>query len=503
MDRTRGGASQVKSQPTSTVARDFLGKIQQKATAQQLPPGQVLCVVERASKSDPISAVGLTLTPDCEVVAAIGPSEKVPLRHMIFRVNSHFVQSSNDFEEYASKYNRLEILLDTTTGMSELIAKVQNDTEDEVPDLAPYASISRYGFLSIDHPLSMRWQKRLDEAIRAKRDLRAIMKQQEDMRRRDEEAKANQKLEEMLKAATSDPGITLPKTASAPFVPFIPQGGAVTPFMAQQPDHSEFSQETAETAALLEIVQGGVEPSGHDINELLNVVVGGGVPITLPPSTTQAELLILPPPPEPSVPPPPPVVQYFIKRAEEYVMDNGEKVTVGFKMRVGALPSPPPDDPPYREPSPEEVPESAAVPQAPDPEKPKGPHSDYVCRVCGQKGHWIDDCPVRQAPRQVTSKEVCKDYQRGHCSRTHCIFRHVAPEDEKPPRRRSRSEPKRGRSRERSRGKRDKSRERSRSRDRSKPRREKRPRSRGASRRRKRSASRRRDDRWSKDGRRL
>ncbi|RHW67150.1 MRB1-associated protein [Trypanosoma brucei equiperdum] len=429
-------------------AKSFLEKLKSGRTTSaaidnNAPPdgdGVILRRVERQYASEPLSALGLKLTEDAEVLSTeVGsPAAKsnIPLHYMIIAVNNQFVGSRADFEDIAAQLLTLVIKLQSTAAMSELLANILNEEEknfnengDSCIDVNELLRTTpRYGFLSAEHPMFLRWNQRLQ----TQREARQLIRQ---ATREAEEQQAKEALEALRRVADAEDEIQQqqaqqerqhqqiirqgPETVnpSAPEAGARP-GGEV--LLKQVQDESTFGESNLNNEGFEE------SPEEASPEELLKLI--GAEPV-------ETEVVQHVDADEPTE------VRFFINPTEEYALSNGTRVTISVKKRSGPIPKPPPGKPPKGIEKLMTNKLSDAIPATGN-----GGH-EPTCTFCYVSGHTEKDCSEKREQERKLSvvpkeRQICRDFMRGRCTRSECVMRHVSL----PPRgRRARS-----RSRERS-----------------------------------------------------
>jgi hypothetical protein len=370
------------------VMSSFLQRLKTGASAvdNKAPPdsaGMVIRKLEKKVLSQPADQLGITFGNDAEItsIAPRSPAAaaNIPVGYMVFDVNGEYVENEQQFVEAARKNVNLVIKLQTTSGISELIARILRDEEMRASGEIAESQIDleellrttpRFNFLSGDHPLFLRYNRRLKQATQAaaliaQRTQEAELQRQKEIKERmkralEEDQAAQKKKEEQEEAER------IRKNASPPSDSFF----GSEPFLKIIKDESEFGQidrdvkkaevqpPTPEEKQPIEVTvtpqpeaptENKVEvaapaPSEPAVpfsaEELLAIV---GLP-------TDEQTLSTPPPVEvPVVTPPPQAVEavsYITLPAEEYTLCSGEKVVSVIKRRTGPVPPPPPGKPP-------------------------------------------------------------------------------------------------------------------------------------------------------------
>lgn len=369
----------------------FLQRLKTGASAvdNKAPPdsaGVVTRKLEKKVLSQPAEELGITFGNDAEVVSvaprSAAAAANIPTGYMVFDVNGEFVENEQQFVEAARKNVNLVIKLQSTAGISELIARVLRDEElrasgeiskSEIDFDELLRTTPRFNFLSGDHPLFLRYDRRMKQASQAaaliaQRTQEAEFQRQKEIKERmrkalEEEQAAQRKKEELEEAQR------LRSTASPPAGAFVNN----EPFLKIITDESEFGvsnkdAKKAETVpsplpevapitgnialsppqALPEASATVVSPPPADdvaplsAEELLALV---GLPTDTPPLATPSPVVSATATP---APPPQSVegVRYVTLPAEEYTLCSGEKVISVIKRRTGPIPPPPPGTPP-------------------------------------------------------------------------------------------------------------------------------------------------------------
>lgn len=345
--------------------------------------GVVIRKLEKKVVSQPVEQLGITFGNDAEVtsVAPRSPAAvaNIPVGYMVFDVNGEFIENEDQFAEAACKNLNLVIKLQSTAGISELIARVLRDEEMRMNGEISESSINfdellrttpRFNFLSGDHPLFFRYSKRLKHASQAaaliaQRTREAELQRQKDikerMRKALEEEQAAQKRKEEQEAA--ERARLNASTQSGAFL-------NSEPFLKIIRDESEFGQTPIDTrkievSASVASPVPQAEPSASLAPE--SPLEPAVQPLSIEPQEAVApvsaeELLALvglPTDEAPAAVPSPPIttavtpvpqsedtVSYIALPAEEYTLCSGEKVVSVIKRRTGRIPPPPPGKPP-------------------------------------------------------------------------------------------------------------------------------------------------------------
>lgn len=339
------------------------------------PPDASGVIVRRLEKqylSQPFETLGLSLSADAEVKRVLpntpAMAANIPENFIIFEVNNEFVETDHQFEEAATKNVNLVVKLQAVSGLSELVARVLQDEEQQSSTGAESAlnfdellrTTPRFNFLSSDHPLFRRYMKRLNQG----RQMASLIAQrtQEAEERRQKEIK-----EQIRKALEEEVAAAKRKEEEEAFLRRQEEAENGTDESNQEPfiqivqDESTFGQPEKERetspakktdeAAALPDEPAPVEESPNDMeSEVIHPI-------------STSELLELVGLPTGGLPPPPinfisndvidlepPALEskgvYLPLPAEEYTLTNGEKVVGIIKKRRGALPLPPFGKPP-------------------------------------------------------------------------------------------------------------------------------------------------------------
>ncbi|KEG07493.1 hypothetical protein DQ04_09641020 [Trypanosoma grayi] len=428
-------------------AKSFLEKLKSGGSAtayvdNNAPPdgeGIIVRRLDRQYTSEPLSALGLRLSDDAEVLSTEkhSPAAKANVlpQYMIIYVNNQFVGSRADFEELASQHLTLIVKLQSTGAMSELLAKILDEEDKAGIDHVNMGidtnellrTTPRYGFLSAEHPMFLRWNHRIQTQREARQLLRQAARDAEEQQAKE----AFEKIRQEMEAEEAKQ-----KQIQRNLEPIEKSFPEVTPkceeefLLKQVQDESAFGRGNDVTETFEE------ENEEASPEELLKLI--GAQP--------REEIVVQDNPPEESG-----EVRYFITPTEEYTLSNGMRVTVSVKQRSGPVPKPPPGKPPKN------IGGSRINTANNAPNPTNNFNSEVTCSFCYMRGHSEDDCVEKKeqekklamAPKE---RQVCRDYLRGRCTRSDCMMRHIS----KPNRSRSRSPRprKRGRDRHRSRDRR-------------------------------------------------
>ncbi|KAL7700274.1 hypothetical protein N2W54_002627 [Lotmaria passim] len=368
----------------------FLQRLKSGASVvdNKAPPdsaGVVTRKLEKRVLSQPADQLGIKFGNDAEVVSvaphSAAAAANIPVGYMVFDVNGEFVENEQQFVEAARKNVNLVIKLQSTSGISELIARVLRDEEMRASGEISESAIDfdellrttpRFNFLSGDHPLFLRYNRRLKQASQAaaliaQRTQEAELLRQKEIKERmkkalEEEQAAQRKKEEQAAAAER-----VRNNASPPSESFH----NTEPFLKIFTDESEFGQidketKSAESAPPVasnsrpeeSVFTTSPEPSKEEVKdtvtsfpeeaaaapvsaeELLALV---GLPTDLPLPATPSPTVSAAATPAPQ---PEEAVSYVTLPAEEYTLCSGEKVISIIKKRTGPVPPPPPGKPP-------------------------------------------------------------------------------------------------------------------------------------------------------------
>ncbi|KPI87185.1 hypothetical protein ABL78_3747 [Leptomonas seymouri] len=343
--------------------------------------GVVTRKLEKKVLSQPADQLGITFGNDAEVirVAPRSPAAaaNIPVGFMVFDVNGDFVENEHQFIEAARKNVNLTIKLQSTAAISELIARVLRDEEMRASGEISESGIDfnellrttpRFSFLSGDHPLFLRYNRRLKKASQAaaliaQRTQEAEMERQMEIKERMRKALEEEQAAQREKEEREEAERTM-KNASPASESFLNS----EPFLKIIKDESEFGQidcEAKKVGASPIVVDEKPPETRADLPKTLNMPVGVApilAPVDMVAPLSAEELLALvgaptdvPPPAAPSpvesvtVTPAPQAeeaVSYVTLPAEEYTLCSGEKVISVIKRRTGPIPPPPPGDPP-------------------------------------------------------------------------------------------------------------------------------------------------------------
>ncbi|ESL06224.1 hypothetical protein TRSC58_06104 [Trypanosoma rangeli SC58] len=434
-------------------AKSFLEKLKYGGAAaaaidNSAPPdgdGVIVRRVERQYAGEALSLLGLKLSDDAEVLSteANSPAAKANIwpHYMIIYVNNQFVGCRTDFEDIAAQHLTLIIKLQTTSAMSELMAKILDEEEKmETENGKPSTDINellrttpRYAFLSAEHPMFLRWNHRIQTQREARQLLRQATREAEeqlakaacDKIRR--EVEAEEAMQRELQHTTQSVVEFTPDPITKPAEEFL---------LKHVQDESSFGRGEEMNATIEE--EFNEEASPEELLKLIGAQPKEEIVPAIIPSESDGE------------------VRFFIIPTEEYTLSNGVRVTIGVKKRSGPLPKPPPGKPPkgLRGLGFKKVNVSAA--------SIKSINSELLCSFCYMRGHSVDECAEKkEQERKLTlarkERQICRDFLRGRCTRSDCMMRHVSQ------RGRSRSPPSRRREsdrRHRSRDRRHRSRDR-------------------------------------------
>ncbi|KPA77053.1 hypothetical protein ABB37_07391 [Leptomonas pyrrhocoris] len=344
--------------------------------------GVVIRKLEKKVLSQPADQLGITFGNDAEVTRvtprSAAAAANIPVGFMIFDVNGDYVENENQFIEAARKNVNLVIKLQSTAGISELIARVLRDEEMRASGEISESAINfdellrttpRFNFLSGDHPIFLRYNRRLKQAMQAaaliaQRTQEAELQRQKEIKERmrkalEEEQAAQKKKEEQEEAER------MRKNASPSSESFLNS----EPFLRIIRDESEFGQFDRETnkteAAPVVDEKPSIEISGNLLEEALaapevepptlaptdgvtpasaeELLALVGIPTDLPPPLTPSPIPTTVATPAPQAEE---TVSYVTLPAEGYTLCSGEKVISVIKRRTGPIPPPPPGKPP-------------------------------------------------------------------------------------------------------------------------------------------------------------
>ncbi|KAG5485397.1 hypothetical protein LSCM4_06034 [Leishmania orientalis] len=360
----------------------FLQRLKSGATVvdNNAAPDSAGVVVRRLEKkllSQPVEQLGITFGSDAEVtrVAPHSPAAvaNIPVGFMVFDVNGDFVENEQQFNEAARKSINLIIKLQNTSGMSELIARVLEDDDRRASGAISTSALDfdellrttpRFNFLSGDHPLFRRYNKRLSQqrqaaALIAQRTAEAELQRQLEIKERLRKALEEEAAQQRKKEQEAE---LLRMRAVQEATRFVPE----EPFLKIIKDESAFGQverelkkpeptteskiESGAEATLAEAIRNTATDTSAvqsddaavtlSTEELLVLV---GVPTetvetAAPALEDLAEAIALPSPEN--------TATYVALPAEEYTLCSGERVVSVIKKRCGPIPAPPPGKPP-------------------------------------------------------------------------------------------------------------------------------------------------------------
>lgn len=424
----------------------FLQRLKSGATVvdNTAAPDNAGVVVRRLEKkvlSQPIEQLGITFGSDAEVtrVAPHSPAAaaNIPVGFMVFDVNGDFVENEQQFIEAARKSINLTIKLQNTSGMSELIARVLEDDDRRASGAISTSALDfdellrttpRFNFLSGDHPIFRRYNKRLAQqrqaaALIAQRTAEAELQRQaeikERLRKALEEEAAVQKKKEQEKAelqrmrAAQEPARFVPEE---PFLKIIKDESSFgqverelkKPETAAEPK-VESKAEGAASEVITNTATGTSTTLSNDVaatisaEELLVLV---GVPTETMETTTPAledlaEAIALPSSEN--------TATYVALPAEEYTLCSGERVVSVIKKRSGPIPAPPPGTPP--------VINKAAASRLSEPVKRVKPVEKMVRNCTPSNEQPYKSRHRSRSPRSRRRSE--RDHSSKECSRRH------------------------------------------------------------------------------------
>ncbi|ORC88510.1 uncharacterized protein TM35_000161480 [Trypanosoma theileri] len=437
-------------------AKSFLEKLKFGGAAaasvdNNSPPnseGIIVRLLERQYASEPLSALGLKLNDDAEVVSTEpnSPAAKanIPPQYMIIYVNNQFVGSRADFEEIASQHLTLIIKLQTTTAMSELLAKMLDEEEKRENGQASMPidtnellrTTPRYGFLSAEHPMFLRWNHRIQTQREARQLLRQAARDAEEQQAKEALERIRQEMEEEeMKQRQLEQQKQQEKQEQEKKIVNIEKviPNAIPNYenefhLKRVQDESSFGRFDEVT----EVTDGlNGEASAEELLKLIGAKPKEEIPapVAVPEEDGEVRFLICP--------------------TEEYTLSNGMHVTISLKQRIGPLPKPPPGKPPKGilglQVNTKSNPVNSTVSN----------NNEKICSFCYIRGHTEDECVEKKEQERklaLTRKErqVCRDYLRGRCTRTECVMRHVSQRSRsRSPRSRKRDRDRNHRSRER------------------------------------------------------
>ncbi|RNE95095.1 hypothetical protein TraAM80_10401 [Trypanosoma rangeli] len=389
--------------------------------------GVIVRRLERQYASEALSVLGLKLSDDAEVLSTEtnSPAAKANIwpHYMIIYVNNQFVGCRNDFEDIAAQHLTLIIKLQTTSAMSELMAKILDEEEKMETESGKLSTdinellrtTPRYGFLSAEHPMFLRWNHR----IQTQREARQLLRQ---ATREAEEQLAKEALDKIRREMEPEETIQRElKQTMQPIVEFN-RDSIIKPaeefLLRHVRDESSFGRGEEMNATIED--EFNEEASPEELLRLIGAQPKEEVAPASIPSESDGE------------------VRFFIIPTEEYTLSNGMRVTISVKKRSGPIPKPPPGKPPkgLRGLGVNKVNVSAA--------SIKTINSELLCSFCYMRGHSVDECAEKkEQERKLTlarkERQICRDFLRGRCTRSDCVMRHVSQ------RGRSRSPPSRRR----------------------------------------------------------
>ncbi|KAK7193978.1 hypothetical protein NESM_000309900 [Novymonas esmeraldas] len=423
----------------------FLQRLKGGATAvdNKAAPDNAGMVIRRLEKrvvSQPVEQLGITFGADAEVTAVAPNSPaaaaNIPVGFMVFDVNGDFVENEQQFNEAARKSLNLTVKLQSTSGMTELIARVLDDDDRRATGVIAESALNydellrttpRFNFLSGDHPLFGRYNKRLSHkrhaaALIAQRTAEAELQRQKEMKERlrkalEEEA-ALQKKKEKEEAELQR------MRAAQESARFVPE----EPFLKVIRDESAFgeaarAQKKPEEPAKQHLEEKAMLPA--EISVPQNHPAVPAIATAAPPAEAAAalsaeELLALVGAPTDTLEAVPPALEelaeaialptpeitatYLALPAEEYTLCSGERVVSIVKRRTGPIPPPPPGKPPVMN-------EAAASPANGDVEKP----------IAAPKTEQHRDSEEKH---RYTSRRRSRSPQTRHRSERHTSSRH-------------------------------------------------------------------------------
>ncbi|KAF8302943.1 zinc finger ccch and cchc domain-containing protein [Trypanosoma cruzi] len=399
--------------------------------------GIIVRRLERQYASEPLSVLGIKISDDGEVLSTENgsPAAKANIlpHYMIIYVNNQFVGCRADFEDIAAQHLTLIIKLQTTSAMSELMAKILDDEEKaETENGKPSTDINellrttpRYGFLSAEHPMFLRWNHRIQTQREARQLLRQATREAEEQLAKEAFEKIRRELEAEEAKQRESQQVAQPAVNPVP----VPAPKPTEEFLLKHvQDESSFGRVEEVTEKMDEVQE---EASAEELLKLIGAQ----------PNEEKA--------PVNKVPENDGEVRFFIIPTEEYKLSNGMIATISVKKRSGPFPKPPPGKPPKGL-------RGLAV------NKPNGAvtsiksfQSDVVCSFCYLRGHNVDECAEKKEQERRLAfvpkeRQICRDYLRGRCLRSDCMMRHVSKHSQgriSPPRKRDRERRHRSRSR--------------------------------------------------------
>lgn len=472
-------------------AAAFLQKLKSKNTSgvQEMlvddAEGYRVAIVERGFLQEPIDRLGIRLSEDAQVlyVEPEGPCKKIPVQYFVVSVNDQFVSSNRTFAEEAQKELRLAVKLYNGSAMEELLARIvsASDEEETFDAKKLFESTPRYAFLDGSHPMFMRWDVRHTEALESKKALRAFeelvqeqaaqesmralqqtveqaeaeelrdaeAERQRKQRQEEEEERRRQQNESRLEdviireklftniSAQQGPSLFDEEPASPDHAH---QSATEIPSVDPASPNSDEASAQISTEELLRIVSGGdagphsaSDPSqAPDVDELRTILGVFGT------SGVESSLDGLPKEEDED----PEEVTILQRCKREYTLSDGSKVEAVIKERRGAKPKPPSEAPPRRSAAASALRSDTAAKQR------SGAAGALSCKYCKSTEHQIGTCHIKRAEskrfleeeterlKRLRERQICRDFQRGHCSRAPCPFLH---DDQRGVRKRSRS----------------------------------------------------------------
>lgn len=339
------------------------------------PPGTVSVALTRHSMFQSVLDVGITLRAAAEIadVAEGSIAARAGLRAgcYIFRVNGQHVETVEQVNTEFEKMLGVRIKALPMDDMEEILTKF-HDADEDLDWGSLLETTPRYNFLSPAHPLHLRWQARLEDARRAKQALRQLELEgaQEDMA--------------LLQSLTAGP------TQRASAIPSTTPPSAIgRPAATSAAEVPKGAPKSSAPAAIFS-EGGAIVDEDEDVDEALMRMIVGEPKAAVPP----------PPDPTPIFAAPPVALLAFT--AQPYTLSNGTVVTCVVKARKGEKPLPPVEDPP--------------------------PHLLVPLKITASAsdvgGSATSTSTAPRGSDKVRPQTLCKDFQRGRCHRSNCIYLH-------------------------------------------------------------------------------
>ncbi|CUE62938.1 Hypothetical protein, putative [Bodo saltans] len=440
--------------------------------------GYRIAVIERGFLQEPVDRLGIRLSEDAQVLTVdnAGPCKAIPPHYFVVSVNDQFVASSKSFAEEAQKELRLAVKLYNGSAMEELLARIMNtDDGDEGAAFdaqALFQSTPRYAFLDGSHPMFMRWNSRYHGVVESKKALLAFEEEAQESaahqsllelqrtidQATEEEARAE--AEALRRQQQADEARRqlqhAPKLEDIVIRETLFTTGGAHQGISLFDDHDDPSNVSGgtnnddsaiSTEELLRIVSGGGDasmttttsegavPNIDELRSIIGVFGDAGSNTSCHDEPTEVTLL------------------HRCRR--EYVMADGTKVQAVVKERRGAKPQPPLDAPPRRQ----IVGMYHSRNGEGNPQRSTDAREGMMqCKYCKSTEHLVGNCHVKRAEaskqlvdeqvdrlKKMRERQICRDFQRGHCARKPCPFLHDDRSDDRQQRKRSRSDDRRRR----------------------------------------------------------